>query len=326
MKAVACNELGSIDQLVLEEQPEPVLAPGQVRIQVEAAGINFVDILFVGGQYQIRPEPPFVPGSEVAGRVTDVADDVDTFSVGDRVVAMTGLGGYAEVACARADNTLAIPDALDSARAAGVLQSYATALYALRWRTKIAPGETVLVLGGAGGVGLAAIDVARASGARVLAAASTEAKREACLAAGAEAVIDYTQEDLKTRSRELSEGGVDVVFDPVGGAYSEPALRALRWGGRFLVIGFAAGEIPKIPLNLALLNRRSILGVDWGAFTGRDRDGHRRLLSELGEGLRSGELSPVEPQRYPLDRAIDALRDLSERRVVGKAVLVPEAP
>jgi len=325
VKVVACNELGSIDKLVLEERPDPAPGPGQVCIRVEAAGVNFVDILFVGGKYQIRPEPPFVPGSEVAGRVAGVGDGVETFSVGDRVVAMTGMGGFAEMACAQAENALAIPDSIDAARAAGVMQSYATALYALRWRTEITTGDTVLVLGGAGGVGLAAIDVARASGARVIAAASTEAKRAACLEAGAEAVIDYTREDLKTRCRELSEGGVDVVFDPVGGAYSEPALRALRWGGRFLVIGFAAGEIARIPLNLALLNRRSILGVDWGAFTGRDREGHRRLLAELGEGLRKSELSPVEPQRYPLDRAVDALRDLAERRVIGKAVLVPEA-
>lgn len=325
MKAVVCNTLGPIDGLVLEDRPAPALAPGHIRIEVEAAGVNFVDILFVGGQYQIRPEPPFVPGSEVAGHVTEIAPGVDTFSVGDRVAAMTGMGGYAEVACAHADNVLALPNSLNAAAAAGVIQSYATALYALRWRTQITPDDTVLVLGGAGGVGLAAIDVARASGARVLAAASTEAKRAACLKAGAEIAIDYTREDLKKRCRELTDGGVDLVFDPVGGAYSEPALRALRWAGRFLVVGFAAGEIARIPLNLALLNRRSILGVDWGAFTGRDREGHRRLLAELAEGLQQGAFSPVEPQCYGLESAVDALQDLSKRRVIGKAVLLPKS-
>jgi len=324
MKVVVCNQLGPIEGLVVEERPEPEAAPGQLRIEVEAAGVNFVDILFVGGQYQIRPEPPFVPGSEVAGRVTALGAGVEGFGVGDRVVAMTGMGGFAEVACARADNALLLPDSLPSDRAAGVLQSYATALYALRWRAEISAEDTVLILGAAGGVGLAAIDVARASGARVIAAASSEEKRAACLAAGAEVAIDYTREDLKKRCRELSDGGVDIVFDPVGGPYSEPALRALRWGGRFLVIGFAAGEIARVPLNLALLNRRSILGVDWGAFTGRDREGHRRLLAEIATALGDQTLSPVEPQGYPLRRAVDALRDLSERRVIGKAVLLPK--
>jgi len=322
MRAVVCNELGPVDKLCVEERAAPVPGPGQVQIDVHASGVNFVDILFVGGQYQIRPEPPFIPGSEVAGHVSQLGEGVDEFAVGDRVVAMTALGGFAETACAETRNTLALPDRIALESAAGIIQSYATALYALRWRAEITPEDTVLVLGAAGGVGLAAIDVARAAGARVIAAASSEQKRDRALEAGAQFVIDYTQEDLKTRCRELCEGGVDVVVDPVGGPYSEPALRALRWGGRFLVIGFAAGEIARVPLNLALLNRRSILGVDWGAFTVRDPKGHTRLLRELGDHLQEATLSPASPQCYPLERAGDALNDLSLRRVVGKAVLL----
>ena len=323
IRAVVCRELAPPEKLVIEERDSPEVTGDQVRIDVAACGVNFVDILFVQGLYQIKPEPPFIPGSEVAGTITSVGDGASGYAIGDRVIAMTPLGGFAEQVSVSARSVFPIPDHISFPCAAGIIQSYSTALYALKWRAHLQKGETLLVLGAAGGVGLAAIDIARSMGARVIAAASSQEKRDQCLKAGADAVIDYTKEDLKTRTRELSDGGADVVFDPVGGDYSEPALRALRWGGRFLVIGFAAGKIPRVPLNLALLNTRSILGVDWGAFTVRDRDGNRRLLAELQELLANQKIRPTEPQCYPLERAGEALRDLAERRVVGKAVLTP---
>lgn len=325
IRAVVCRELGPPEKLVIEKRDAPELADGQVRIDVAACGVNFVDTLFVQGLYQIRPEPPFVPGSEIAGVISEVGSEVNGLSVSDRVMAMTPLGGFSEQVCVDARSVFPVPDHLELPRAAGVIQSYCTALYALKWRAKLSQGETLLVLGAAGGVGLAAIDVAKATGARIIAAASSEEKRDQCMQAGADAVIDYTREDLKTRARELSDGGVDVVFDPVGGPHAEPALRALRWGGRFLVVGFAAGEIPRVPLNLVLLNTRNVLGVDWGAFTGRDREGNRRLLAELHDLLATQRLKPVEPRCYPFEHVAEALRDLAERRVVGKAVLLPHS-
>jgi NADPH2:quinone reductase len=321
MRAVVCRELGPPDKLVIEDRPDLEPREGQVLVDVHACGVNFVDTLFIQGLYQIRPDPPFVPGGEVAGVVASLGPGVEGVSVGDRVIAMTGLGGFAEQTAVAAERLIPVPDGLDLERAAGVTQSYCTALYALRDRAGLASGESLLVLGAAGGVGLAAIDVGRALGARVIAAASSEAKRETCLRRGAEAVIDYTSEDLKTRARELSGGGVDVVCDPVGGPYAEAALRALGWGGRFLVIGFAAGDIPRLPINLILLNTRTVLGVDWGAWTGRDPEGNTRLMQDLAAMLVSGQLDPIEPQVYALDDAASALRDLAERRVIGKAVL-----
>jgi NADPH2:quinone reductase len=322
MRAVVCREFGPPERLVVEERKAPVAGVGQVVIDVRAAGVNFVDTLFIRGAYQIKPEPPFVPGSEVAGVVSAVGENVEGVVVGQRAIAMCGLGGFAEQVVVVPGQLLPLPEALDFARAAALTQSYATALYALEDRAEIAAGEWLLVLGAAGGVGLAAIDVAAARGARVIAAASSEAKRALCLEAGAVAVIDYERDDLKQRARELSGGGVDVVFDPVGGEHAEAALRALGWRGRYLVIGFAAGDIPRLPLNQVLLNTRSVLGVDWGAMTIREPQRNRALVERLVEGIASRRLHPPAPREYPLERAADALADLAARRIAGKAVLV----
>ena len=332
MRAVVCRELGPPERLVVEEREPLVPAPGQVVLDVHAAGVNFVDTLFIQGRYQIRPDPPFVPGGEVAGTVAAVGEGVLGVEPGRRAIAMCGLGGFAEQVAVRPEQILPLPEGLDFPRAAALTQSYATALYALEDRAELRPGETVLVLGAAGGVGLAAIDVARSHGARVIAAASSEAKRARCREAGADAVIDYENEDLKERARELARGGsdprdqgVDVVFDPVGGRHSEAALRALRWRGRYLVVGFAAGEIPRVPLNLVLLNTRTVLGVDWGAMTLREPERNRALMERMVEGVASGRLQPGAPRTYPLEKAADALADLAGRRIAGKAVLVPGA-
>lgn len=323
MLQVRCETLGDPEVLVLVEVPDPEPGPGRLVVAVEAAGVNYVDALFVAGRYQIKPPLPFVPGSEVAGTVTAVGAGVGDPAVGDRVVVMCGLGGYASHVEVPAAAVVAVPDQVSSTVAAALVQSYATALFALRTRARLDVGETLLVLGGAGGVGSAAIDVGRALGARVLAAASSETKRAACLAVGAEAVIDYTTEDLKSRARELSGGGVDVVFDPVGGPWTEPALRALGLFGRLVVIGFAAGDIPRIPLNQVLLRNRAVVGVDWGAWALANPVENQQLLGELLGWVVGGRLRPGEPTAYPLARAAEALDDLLGRRLVGKAVLVP---
>jgi NADPH:quinone reductase len=323
MRSVTCTEIGPLERLVVGEGPDPEVRPGGVVVEVEAAGVNYVDALFVQGRYQIKPPVPFVPGSEVAGRIVDVGEGVDDWAPGDRVMAMVGLGGFASRVAAPARALVRVPDRMDSARAAGFIQSYCTALFALSRRAHLAPGETVVVLGAGGGVGLAAIDVATGLGARAIGAASSPEKRVAAEAAGAESVIDYGAEDLKARMRELTGGGADVVLDPVGGDHAEPALRGLGRFGRYIVIGFAGGPIPKIPLNQVLLNNRSVLGVDWGAWTGVDPAGQQDVLTELVAMVEAGSLTPAAPEERPLDGAIEALGDLLERRVTGKLVLVP---
>jgi NADPH2:quinone reductase len=277
----------------------------------------------VQGKYQIKPALPFTPGGEVAGDVVSIGDGVDTVAVGDRVLAMPWLGGFASHVELAASGVVPIPGALSYGQAAALVQSYGTMLFSLTRRTQVHVGEWVLVLGAGGGIGLAAVDVARHLGARVIAAASTEEKLAAARAAGAEATIAYETEDLKVRARELSDGGVDIVVDPVGDRFADPALRSLRWMGRYLVIGFAGGEIPRLPINQVLLNNRTLIGVDWGAWTTRDPAGNRSLLAELLELSRSGALHPVEPHEYALDDVVTALTDLQGRKVAGKVVLVP---
>jgi NADPH2:quinone reductase len=322
MRRVVCKAIGPLDQLVVEDGEAPVPQDGQVIVDVRAAGVNFVDALFVLGQYQIKPPTPFTPGSEVAGVVSALGAGVEGVAVGDRVLVQSGLGGFAEQIVASALSLVPMPANLSFGQAATLVQSYATMLYALTRRTTTEPGETVLVLGAGGGIGLAAIDVARALGLRALAVASSDDKRAKALAAGAEAAIDAA-DDVKTRARELSGGGVDVVVDPIGGPLAEAALRALRVDGRYLVIGFASGEIPRLPANQVLLNNRTVVGVDWGAWTMRQPEAHRALLAELMAMVADGRLDPVEPTAYPLDQASTALTDLLERRVVGKVVLAP---
>jgi NADPH2:quinone reductase len=322
MRAVVCRELGPPRVLTIEEQETPTPRAGQILLDVRAAGVNFVDGLFVAGEYQIKPPLPFTPGSEVAGVVLEVDPSVERFAPGDAVVAMPGLGGFAEVVAIGEGQAAALPSTLSFAQGATFVQSYCTALFALRERAAVQPGESVLVLGAGGGVGLAVVDVARALGARVYAVASTDEKRAAAIAMGAEAAIDPATDDVKARARELSGGGVDVVVDPIGGALAEPSLRALGWFGRYLVIGFAAGEIPRLPANQMLLNNRSVLGVDWGAWSMRDADGHRRLLDDALGMAAEGRVHPVEPTAFPFERVADALDALLGRAVTGKVALV----
>jgi NADPH2:quinone reductase len=323
MRAVVCTEFGPIDQLALEDRPDPEPGPGQVVVAVRAAGVSYVDGLFVQGRYQIKPPLPFTPGGEVAGDVVAAGDGVDGLAPGDRVLAMPWLGGFASHVVLPAQGVVPIPGDLGYGQAAGLVQSYGTMLFGFTRRTQLAAGEWVLVLGAGGGIGLAAVDVARHLGARVIAAASSPEKLDAARAAGAAATIDYEREDLKARARELSGGGVDVVVDPVGDKHAEPALRALRWMGRYLVIGFAGGAIPRLPANQVLLNNRTVVGIDWGAWTGRDPEGNRALLAELMDLAGSGALSPVAPTEYRLDDVARALTDLQDRKVGGKVVLVP---
>lgn len=325
MRRVVCRSFAPLDQLVVEDAPDPEPGPGQVVVAIEAAGANFVDALLVQGLYQLKPPLPFTPGMEVAGTVAALGDGVTTVALGDRVLATTFVGGFATHAVVPAASLVAIPPTLGAGQAAALVQSYATMLFALTRRTTVAEGEWVAVLGAGGGIGLAAVDVAHALGAKVVACASSPDKLQAATAAGADATIAYEDEgvDLKAAIREITGGGADVLVDPVGGAKADAALRALRWMGRYVVIGFASGDIPSLPLNQVLLNNRTIIGVDWGAWTGRDRAGAAALNRQLFELVADGRLHPVEPATYPLDDAASALAALQGRAVTGKIVLVP---
>jgi NADPH:quinone reductase len=321
MRAVVCRELGPPDKLVVDDVEAPTPGDGQVLIDVEAAGVNFADALFVEGRYQITPQVPFVPGGELAGVVSAVGADISQLAEGDRVIASVGMGAFAEQVLANPFQVEPLPDNLSFGQGASFVQSYCTALFALDVRAGLQAGETLLVLGASGGVGRAAVDVGKALGARVIAAASSPEKLALALDAGADETIDYSAEDLKVRARELSDGGVDVVYDPVGGDKAEPALRALGTDGRFLVIGFAAGEIPKIPLNLVLLRNRRVVGVDWGAWMLADFEGQRALLQRALQMAAEGLLHPPEPATRPLEQAGTTLSELLAGRITGKVVL-----
>ena len=323
MRAVVCPELGPLDALVIEDRAVAEPTEGLVVVDVRAAGVNFVDGLICQGTYQLKPDAPFVPGSEIAGVVAAVGPGVAGVDVGDRVIAFVGFGGFAEQVTVPALSLVRLPDAVDFARGAALLQSYCTMLFTLTRRTTLWPGEWVLVLGAGGGIGLAAVDVATALGGRVIAAASTPDKLESAVAMGAEATLSYEVEDLKSRARELSGGGVDVVVDPVGGRHSEAALRAMGHLGRFCVLGFASGPIASVPLNQVLLNNRTVVGVDWGGWTFKDPMGQRALVDELMGLVASGSLHPVEPATYPLEDAAAVMSGLIDRSIAGKAVLVP---
>lgn len=323
MRAVVCKEYGGPESLVVDEVPVPEPGPGQVRIGVRAAGVNYVDGLLAAGRYQVKIPPPFVPGSELAGVVDALGEGVDELAVGDRVFATLGTGAFAEYVVARAAGVLPIGDALDFGRAASFHQSYCTAWFAFTRRTRVEPGEWVLVTGAGGGIGLAAIDVARSLGGRVIAVASTAEKRALATAMGAEATVDPLVDDVKVRARELTGGdGIDVVYDAVGGETAEAALRALRFDGRFCVIGFTGG-IPRIPLNLVLLNNRTVVGVEWGGWVMRNVAANQVLLGEVVEAIASGRLHPIAPVERPLEAAGTVIADLLERRAAGKIVLVP---
>jgi len=324
MKAIQCVQWGGPEQLQLAECPLPVPAAGEVRIRVEAAGVNFPDALIIQKKYQVQPPLPFVPGTEVAGTVDAVGEGVSRLKVGDRVVAFVGIGGFAQYVCASQLQVAPLPPGIDMAAAAGFTLTYATSQHALVERGQLKAGETLLVLGAAGGVGLAAVELGKLAGARVIAAASSRDKLEAARKAGADELIDYSQADLREEVRTMTDGrGVDVVYDPVGGAYTAAALRTLAWRGRLLVIGFAAGEIPQIPANLLLLREISAVGVYWGEFAKRDPAGNRRLMTQLFGWLAEGRLRPLVSKEYPLAGTPQALQDILARRAVGKLVIRP---
>jgi NADPH2:quinone reductase len=292
---------------------------GQLVVDIAAAGVNFVDALFVQGTYQIKIPPPFTPGSDFAGTVSAVGGGVDGWSVGDPVLGTT-FGAYASQIAVAASSVTRVPPTIGLDQAAALLQSYCTMWFAFTRRMSLQPGQRVLVLGAGGGIGLAAVDVARCLGATVIAAASTEDKLAVARAAGAEHTINYSAYDLKATAKEL---GVDVVVDPIGGAQAELALRATGWMSTYIVIGFASGPIPKLPANLILLNNRTVIGVDWGAWTGRDPAGQAAMLDELMSAVADGKLHPPMPTRVPLDNAAVVLQDAIDRNLVGKTVLVP---
>lgn len=323
MKAIVCKSFDS--PLEIDEVPAPQMSKADVRIDVEACGVNFVDGLIVSGKYQLKPALPHVPGFEVSGRVAEIGADVSAFNVGDRVFATTGLGGggYAEQAVTHESQVFHLPDALTAGQGATFVQSYCTALFALERRITLKPDNTLLVLGASGGVGRAALDVGRALGAKVIAAASSDERLETCRELGLSGTINYSREDLKKRSRELSEGGVDVVFDPLGGSYSGDALRALRDDGVLLIVGFAAGEIPQLPANHILLRNRRVVGVDWGGWRTNHPDLQTELMESLAGLVETGKLNPREPATYPLADAASVVGAVNTRGVVGKVVLVP---
>ena len=323
MKAVLCKEYGPPESLVIEDIASPTPGRGQVVVSVKACGVNFPDTLIIQGKYQFKPAMPFSPGSEVSGIVKEVGEGVDTVRIGDHVIAFTGWGGFAEEVVTEASKLITLPGDIDFVTAAAFTLVYGTAHHALKDRAQIKAGETLLVLGAAGGVGLASVELGKVMGARVIAAASSAEKLAVCKQHGADELINYTTEDLRERIKALTGGnGVDVIIDPLGGAYSEPALRSIAWKGRFLVIGFAAGDIPRIPLNLTLLKGCSIVGVFWGSFTEREPEHNQENLHELLSWLAQGKLKPHISKTYPLEGAAQALNDVLNRKVKGKAVLL----
>ena len=323
MKAVLCRSFGPPESLVVEDVPELAPGPGEVVIDVKAAGVNFPDVLIIENKYQVKPPLPFSPGSEVAGVVRAVGDGVSAVKPGDAVMAITTYGGFAEQVKTAAERALPLPAGMDFVTAAAFGLTYATSDHALRDRAALRPGETVLVLGAAGGVGIAAIEIAKLLGARVIAAASTDDKLAVCRAHGADDTIDYASEHLRERIATLTGGkGPDVIYDPVGGPYTEPALRSIAWRGRLLVVGFAAGEIPKIPLNLTLLKGCAIVGVFWGEFSRREPDRFAASMRLLAGWFAEGKLKPHISATFPLERAAEALTLMAARRVAGKVVLV----
>jgi NADPH:quinone reductase len=324
VRKLVTSAFGSLEDLVVVEEPDLVPAPGQVVVDVAAAGVNFVDALIVQGRYQFTPPLPHTPGTEVAGTVGAVGDGVDTLHVGQRVVALPAAGGYASQVAVPAPAAIPIPDRLTDGQAAGLVQSYATALYAFTRRTTVAADEWIVVLGAGGGVGLAATDVATGLGGRVVACASSVDKLALATAAGAATTIAYEDvDDLKTAIRDVTGGGADAVVDPVGGPKAESALRALRWEGRYLVVGFATGDIPRFPLNQVLLNSRTVIGIELGGWVRRDPAGYHALIGELMDLAATGTIHPVEPTARPLGEAPAVLAAMQSRALSGKAVLTP---
>ncbi len=326
LKAIVCTRYGPPESLELLEVAAPAPGTDEVLIEVEAAGVNFPDTLIIEGRYQFRPEPPFSPGAEVAGRVLAFGSAVEGLAIGDPVIATLTWGGYAEQVVAKAANVTVLPADIDPGIAAAFTLVYGTSFHALRDRAGLSGGETLLVLGAAGGVGLAAVELGVLMGAQVIAAAGSAERLAACKRQGAHHLIDYERENLRDAVRRVTgEKGVDVVYDAVGGRHSEAAFRSLAWGGRHLVVGFAAGEIPRLPLNLPLLKGASLVGVFWGDFVRRAPTAHQANMNQLLSWLANGRLQPLVSRRYRLAEAGSALRDLLDRKIEGKAVIMMRA-
>jgi NADPH2:quinone reductase len=323
MKAVVCKEHGMPEKLELvEDWAEPEIGDHDVLIKVKAAGLNFPDVLIIQGKYQFQPELPFIPGNECSGEIEAVGSAVTRYKPGDKVISAAGTGAFCEKIAANENMVFPMPEGLSFEQAAGVSITYFTSYYALKQRANIQPGETLLVLGAAGGVGTTAIELGKLMGAKVIAAASTDEKLELCKQLGADEVINYSTTSVKDAVKELTGGkGVDVVYDPVGGDYAEPAIRSMAWNGRYLVIGFASGPIPKIPLNLTLLKGCSIVGVFWGRFTGEEPKVHLQNIAELWELFSTGKLNPVVTDVFPLEQYQDAYTCMIERRARGKVII-----
>lgn len=324
MRAVLCKFFGSIDNLTIEEVSDLSPLNDEVVIKVKACGLNFPDTLIVQGKYQFKPEFPFSPGGEVSGVVKLIGENVKHLKVGDNVMYGSVFGGFAEEVKAKAKDVFKMPPTMDFITAASSMLTYGTSYHALVNRANLQEGETLLVLGAAGGVGTAAIQIAKALGAAVIAAASTEEKLEFCKENGADFTINYSTEDLKNRVKELTNGkGADVIYDPIGDKFSEPALRAIAWKGRYLVVGFAAGEIPKIPLNLVLLKGCQIVGVFWGAFFKNEPQQNRENFETIVEWFSQGKLKSRIHGEYPLEKVIEAMKAMTNKEVKGKIVLIP---
>ncbi|PLW83934.1 NADPH:quinone oxidoreductase [Kineobactrum sediminis] len=323
MKAVVCKEHGLPDKLVFEPQwPDPEIGDNEVLIDVKAAGLNFPDVLIIQNKYQTKPDLPFIPGGECSGVVAAVGKNVTRLQPGEKVISMGAHGAFCSRIAADQNTVFPMPEGLSFEQAAGVAITYFTSYHALRQRANIQPGETLLVLGAAGGVGTTAVELGKLFGARVIAAASTDEKLELCKQLGADEVINYSKVSLKDALKELTGGkGVDVVYDPVGGDYSEPALRSMAWKGRFLVIGFASGPIPSIPLNLTLLKGCAIVGVFWGRFMAEEPEVNLQNIHELWSLFAQGKLNPVVTDLFPLEKYEEAYACMMERRARGKVIL-----
>lgn len=324
MRAIRCEAWGGPETLKLRDIPDPVPQKGEVVVRVRAAGVNFPDVLIIQKKYQVQPELPFTPGAEIAGEIEAVGEGVTTYKPGDRVLALCSIGGFAEKIALDAHRCAPIPDNVSYEVAAGFMLAFGTSHHAVVDRGEVKPGETVLVLGAAGGVGLAAVEIAKAKGARVIAAASSEEKLTICRERGADATINYTTEDLRAAIKQHTDGkGPDIIFDPVGGTLAEPAFRSIAWRGRYLVIGFAEGTIPSLPLNLPLLKGASLVGVFWGEFARREPKHQVAMMQDLFAMLARGEIRPLVSKTYALDETTQALQDMAARRVTGKIVILP---
>lgn len=324
MQALVCRAYGAIESVAVEDIAPPKPSPTQVLVTVRSAGVNFPDALIVQGKYQVKPPLPFTPGMEFAGFVKEVGAQVTHLKPGDAVAAFADYGAFAEEAVAEAANVVALSPDDDLDTAAALTMAHGTSLHALKDRARLASGETLVVLGAGGGVGLAAVEIGKLMGARVIAAASSDAKLDQCRAHGADELINYQREDLKERVRALTGGrGADVVYDPVGSPYAETMFRCVAWNGRYLVIGFAAGTIPQLPLNLPLLKGYSVVGVYWGGFVRQEPAAHAANMRQLLDWVARGTLKPLVSRRYPLSRAVDALLAIAQRDVIGKIVVRP---